>query len=402
MEITLHSITSARDRIHSAVYHTPCPYALALSRLCGAEIYCKLEHLQATGSFKERGAANKLLQLPEDQKKRGVIAASAGNHAQALAYHGGRLNIPVTVVMPVWAPLVKVSNCRALGARVILCGEDFDQAVVKAEEIAQEQHLSLIKGFDDPEIISGQGTLGLEILDDIPDVDAIIVPVGGGGLIAGIAVAVKAIKPTVQIIGVEPLNAPTLHESLAQGKPTRVAVLPTLADGLAVGRCGDLCFELIRSRLDDLVLVNEAEIARAILRLLELEKMVIEGAGAVSLAAAMLHGTRWKGKKIVLCLTGGNIDVTTISRIIDRGLAADGRLCRITAYVSDRPGSLARLTSILAETGASVKEVGHDRHFAPADIALVGITVVLETRDFEHIEEIKRTLKAAEIQFVVK
>lgn len=402
MPVTTESIQAAQQRITNAIYHSPCTYSLALSRLCNAEVFCKLEHLQVTGSFKERGALNRLLLLSDEQKKHGIVAASAGNHAQALAYHGGRLKIPVTVVMPQWAPLVKVSNCRQLGANVILFGEDFDQARQKADDLSAQQQLTVIPGFDDPDIIAGQGTIGLEILEDVPDVDAIFVPVGGGGLIAGVSVAVKSLKPSVQIIGVEPVNAPTLHESLKRGEPTYIAVRPTLADGLAVGRCGDICFELVRDRLDDLVLVDEAEIARAILRLLEMEKMVVEGAGAVTLAAAVRKNPGYQGKKIVLILSGGNIDVTMISRVIDRGLAAEGRICRITVYVSDRPGSLAKISSLLAETGASVLEVEHDRHFGPGDVALVGMTFVLETRDFEHIEGIKNMLREGGVEFVVR
>lgn len=400
--VTLDSIHKAHLRIQDAIYHSPCPYSLALSRLCSADVFCKLDHLQMTGSFKERGARNKLLQLSPDQQRRGIIAASAGNHALALAYHGSLLSIPVTVVMPKWAPIVKVASCRGFGAEVILFGETYDEAKQHVHERANEAGLSIVSGFDDPDIIAGQGTMALEILEDVPDADAILVPVGGGGLIAGIGVAIKSLRPETRIIGVEPINAPTVFESLKSGHATKVQTRPTLADGLAVGKMGELCFDLIGGRIDDLVMVDEAQIAQAMLRLLELEKMVVEGGGAVPLAAALSRKTDFTGKKIVLCLTGGNVDVTMISKVIDRGLAADGRLCRITAYTSDRPGSLARLTQVLADTGASVKEVEHDRHFAPPDVAVVGVTCVLETRGFDHVEEIKTALKNAGIDFVVK
>jgi threonine dehydratase len=400
MPVTLQSIREARERIKDVIYHSACNYSLSLSRLCSAEIYCKLDHLQVTGSFKERGARNKLkLMLERGEGKAGVIAASAGNHAQALAYHGQDLGIPVTVVMPKWAPLVKVSNCRSFGATIIQHGESYEDAKHEALRLAKEKSLTYIPGFDDEDIIAGQGTLGLEILEDVPDVEAIVVPVGGGGLLAGIATAVKALKPSVRIVGVEPVNAPTLHESLKLGKVTRIATKPTLADGLAIAEVGKLCFDLIRPRLDELLLVDEPTIARSVLKLLELEKTMVEGAGAVPLAAAMNPSCNLAGKKVVLVLCGGNIDVTVLSRIIDRGLAADGRLCRVTACVGDRPGSLARLTANLASTGASILDIAHDRHFGPADPALVTITATCETRDFEHIKEIKFALQAAGVEF---
>jgi len=398
MSVTLDSIRAARERIRDVIYHSPCPYSLSLSRLCECEVYCKLDNLQMTGSFKERGARNKLLLLDPEHRQRGVVGASAGNHALALAYHGHDLGIAVTVVMPKWSPLVKVKNCRSFGANVILHGESYDDARKHAKSLA-EQGMTYVPGFDDADIIAGQGTIGLEILEDVPDVDVVIIPVGGGGLIAGAGRALKAMKPGMRLIGVEPVNAPTMHVSLREGKVTHVETKPTLADGLAVAEIGKLCFEIGKEVIDDLLLVDEAQIARAVLRLLELEKTVVEGAGAVPLAAAMDPAFDLAGKKVVLVLCGGNIDVSMISKVIDRGLAADGRLCRIVAHVSDRPGSLANLTRVLGATGASVKEVEHDRHFGPPDVALVNIICVLETRDFEHIEQIKQALRDAGISF---
>jgi len=397
--VTLDDIRAARERIRDVIYHSPCPYSLSLSRLCGCEVYCKLDNLQMTGSFKERGARNKLLLLPPEQRERGVVAASAGNHALALAYHGHDLGIAVTVVMPRWSPLVKVKNCRSFGANVILHGESYNDAKHHAKHLEAEQKLTYIPGFDDPDIIAGAGTIGLELLEDVPEVDVVICPVGGGGLIAGVGRAIKALKPDVRLIGVEPVNAPTLHASLCAGGVTKVDTKPTLADGLAVAEVGKLCFDIARESIDDLLLVDEPAIARAVLRLLELEKTVIEGAGAVPLAAAMDPAFDLAGKRVVLLLCGGNIDMSMISKVIDRGLAADGRLCRIVAHVSDRPGSLANLTKVLGATGASVKEVEHDRHFGPPDVALVNIICVLETRDFEHIEQIKQALRDAAIPF---
>jgi threonine dehydratase len=402
MPVTLESIRAARERIRDVIYHSPCPYSLALSRLCGCEIYCKLDHLQMTGSFKERGARNKLLLLSDDERKRGVIAASAGNHALALAYHGQQLGISVKVVMPKFAPIVKVKNCRSFGAEVILHGEVYADAREHAHKLSHDEGRVFVPGFDDPDIIAGQGTMGLEILEDLPDLDAVIVPVGGGGLIAGVGTAIKALEPDVRVIGVEPEHAPTLKVSLEAGRVTRIDTKPTLADGLAVAEVGKLCFETARKVIDELVMVDEAQIALSVLRLLELEKAVIEGAGAVPLAAALARSLSLEGKKVVLCLCGGNIDVTMISRVIERGLVADGRLCRVTATISDRPGSLARVATVLAATGASVKDVEHDRNFGPRDVGSVSVAFTLETRDAEHIGEVRTALDNAGIQFQIE
>ena len=403
MPVTLDMIRAARERIRDVIYHSPCPYSLSLSRLCGAQIYCKLDHLQMTGSFKERGARNKLLLLSDEQRRRGVVAASAGNHALALAYHGQQLGVSVTVVMPKYAPLVKVTNARSFGANVLLHGETYADAKEHATGVACDEGRVYVPGFDDPDIIAGQGTMGLEILEDVPDLDAVIVPVGGGGLVAGVGTAIKALKPGVRVIGVEPLNAPTLKASLDAGHVVRIETKPTLADGLAVAEIGKLCFEIARDVIDDLVMVDESQIAVSILRLLELEKTVIEGAGAVPLAAALARRSLGlEGKKVVLVLCGGNIDVTLISRIIERGMVADGRMCRVVASVSDRPGSLARLAAVLASTGASIKDVEHDRHFNPGDIGSVRVSCTLETRDADHVEEVRRALTDAGIGFDVE
>ena len=393
--VTLETIRAARERTRDVIYHSPCPYSLHLSRLCGCEVYCKLDHLQVTGSFKERGARNKLLLLSPEERARGVIAASAGNHALALAFHGRDLGVSVMVVMPKWAPLVKLSNCRSFGAEVILHGESFEEAKKHALATAKETGRTYVHGFDDADIISGQGTMGLEILEDVPDVDAVIVPVGGGGLIAGVGTAVKALKPGVRVIGVEPENAPTLRASLDAKKVTRIATKPTLADGLAIAEVGRIPFEIAKNVIDDLVMVDEPQIARAILLLLELEKTVVEGGAAVPLTAAMSRSLGLDGKKVVLCLCGGNIDVALIGRIIERGLAADGRMCRVHVSIRDRPGSLVGLLGVIAESGASVKEVEHDRNFGPADVARVSVSVVMETRDPEHIGQIFEALRRA-------
>lgn len=393
--VTLADIQAARLRLGDAIYHSPCPRSLSLSRLCGCEIYCKLDLLQMTGSFKERGARNKLLLLSAEEKCRGVVCASAGNHALGLSYHGQQLGVRVTVVMPKWAPLVKVTNCRANNAEIILHGDSYDQARQHAIAISKEGGQTYVPGFDDPAIIAGAGTMGLEILEDVPNVDAVIVPVGGGGLIAGVGLAIKSLRPEVRIIGVEAEHAPTFHASRDAGRVVRIDTTPTLADGLAIAEMGALCFEIAKDVVDDLVMVTEEQIARTVLRLMEHEKLVVEGAGAVPLAAALSGKLGLEGKKVVLCLCGGNIDVTVISRIIERGLAADGRSCQVMASIDDRPGALARLLGVIASAGASVKEVAHDRNFGPADVSKVAVRVVLETRDSHHIEQVRQALRDA-------
>lgn len=389
------AIKAARARIADAVAVTPCAESIALSELTGCRVFCKLEYLQRTGSFKERGAANALAQLDEDRRRRGVVAASAGNHALALACHGQRLRIPVTVVMPRFAPLIKAATCRKLGATVISCGESFSDARTRADELVRERGFTYIHGYDDPDVIAGQGTLGLEILEQVPEVDAVIVPVGGGGLIAGVATAVKARRPDVKVIGVEPARMPSYAAALAEGRPVAIAPMPTLADGLAVGLVGTNAFAASRSLVDQLVHVEEADLALAVLRLLELEKAVVEGAGAASLAAILggkLESLR--GRTVVLPLCGGNIDPLTLHRVIEHGLAADGRLHQLQVQISDRPGGLADLTRVLADAGASVQDIRHDRVFAGPDVARVRVQMLIETRDRAHFDELCLQLQA--------
>ncbi len=395
MTVSLDDIRAAAQRIAGAVLRTPCPPSAALAEATGCDVYCKLEYLQRTGSFKERGARNALLLLSEDQKRCGVIAASAGNHAAALSYHGKLLNVPVTVVMPLVAPFMKIQTCERMGARVLLHGSDIDEARQHAMQFVEEQGLTYINGFDDPHIIAGQGTLGLEILEQVPDCDAIVVPIGGGGLIAGLALAVKTLRPAVKIIGVQSDRTASYDAAMKAGKPVTIAMSPTLADGLAVPRVGNNAFAIARPRVDKTVIVSEPMIALAVLRLVELEKAVVEGAGATPLAA-LLGGQlpELRGKKVVLPLCGGNIDTNILGRIIERGLAADGRLCRFTANISDRPGGLARFASILAEEKASVRSVEHDRAFGGSDVSEVVVHCVIETRDFDHIARVRARLRS--------
>jgi threonine dehydratase len=391
--ITFNDIEAARERIAGAVYYSPCLPSIPLSELTGMEIFCKLDNLQRTGSFKERGARNALAQLPPDQKNRGVIAASAGNHAQALAYQGKLLGIPATVVMPKFAPLLKITNCQKLGATVVLHGDDFGEARARADEIAKEKGLAYIDGYDNPAIIAGQGTMGLEITEQIPDADAIIIPVGGAGLLAGVSLAVKSARPTVKIVAVEAENVASFSAALHAGKPTKITMRPTLADGLAIPQVGANAFHIARPLVDAVVTVTEQEIALAILRLIELEKSVVEGAAATTLAACMSAKlTDFAGRRIVLLLCGGNIDPNVLSRVIEGGLVADGRLGRFTAVISDRPGGLADLAALIASTGASIKQVVHDRAFASPDVSAVNAVCTVETRDHQHFAELRALL----------
>jgi len=393
--VTLDDVRAAAARIGSGIAHTPCPASVPLSDLTGARVSCKLELLQRTGSFKERGARNALMLLSPEQRARGVIAASAGNHALGLAWHGRLLGIPVTVVMPRFAPLVKVATCRRLGATVILDGETFEDARRRAGELAAERGLERIHGFDDPRVIAGQGTVALEILADVPDVEAVVVPTGGAGLLAGVGVVLRALKPDVRIVAVDAAAAPSFSASLAAGRPVAVAIRPTLADGLAVGRVGDVSFPLAAAAVDRVVTVGEDALALAVVRLLELEKTVVEGAGAAALAALLDDACGdLAGRRVVLLLCGGKIDLTSLDRVIDHGLVADGRRWRFTTRISDRPGGIARLAEAIAAAGASVREIVHDRAFSGADVFSIAVEVTVETSDREHALSLFARLEA--------
>ena len=400
MPVTLKEIEQARRRIASGVWLSPCQESLSLSKLIGARIFCKLDNLQHTGSFKERGARNALLLLSREQRQRGVIAASAGNHALGLAYHGGSLGIPVTVVMPQFAPLIKSSMCRRLGARVIFHGDTFAVAKAESERLCREQNLTYIHAFDDPAIIAGQGTMGLEILDQVPDVQAVVLPIGGGGLIAGVATAIKAKRPKVRIVGVETAHWPAFSRALRAGHPVTISGSTTLADGLAVSQVGTHTFAAARSLVDEVVSVNEDQIAFAILKTLELEKTVVEGAGAAALAASLSGKLKHlQGKRVALAFCGGNIDPNILGYVIEKGLVVDGRLTRFTAVVSDRPGGLAKLARSLADAGASIKEITHDRAFGGTDVSMTNVICTIETRDRKHVREVHRRLRQNGIPF---
>jgi len=391
--VALPDIQAALGRIRDQIYLSPCARSETLSRATGTHAFLKLENLQMTGAYKERGALNKLLTLAPAERARGLIAASAGNHAQAVAYHGGRLGVTVTIVMPETTPIMKVANTRAHGARVVLHGTNYDEAHAEARRLERAEGLTFVHPFDDPLVIAGQGTIGLEILDQVPDLDAVVVPVGGGGLISGVAAAVKARRPAVRVVGVEAEVIPCMQAAQQAGRPVTLAPATTLADGIAVKRAGELTFEHVRAHVDELVTVTEEEIASAILYCLEKEKTVTEGAGAVGVAALMHRKARGlEGRRVVTVVSGGNIDVNIVARIIERGLVKDGRLVRISVALLDKPGQLAITSGIIAACRANVVEVHHTRAFA-SRVGGTTLQLTLETRGPEHVEEILAALR---------
>jgi threonine dehydratase len=394
-EVTLKAVREAYTRIHGAVYFSPCPNSPSISEISGQPVYLKLENLQRTGAFKERGALNKLLTLSEHDKKRGVIAASAGNHAQGVAFHARNNRIAAKIVMPVMTPLVKVNATKEFGAHVVLHGDGYDEAYEEACRLAEREHLTFVHPFDDPAVIAGQGTIGLEILEQVPDLEAVVVPVGGGGLISGIACAVKEIRPEVRVVGVQAARMPSMLEALKVHEPTTIAMNPTIADGIAVRRAGERTLPLIEKYVDEVVAVEEEEIASGILTLLEREKMLAEGAGAAAVAALLHRKTKLKNKKTVALVCGGNIDVTLLSRIIQRGLVKDARLVRLQIHLSDRPGSLHQLTKIIAAHHANIVELQFDRAYYGVSLGDTLIDITLETRGKDQIQRILEALASA-------
>ena len=395
MPVTLADVEAARARLAGVIHETPCAYSQRLSDLTGARVFVKLENLQMTGSFKERGAANVLLQLSPAERRRGVVTASAGNHGLAVAFHAARLGVGAVIVMPEWAPLTKVTAARRQGAEVVLHGENYDEAYARAREVETERGLVFVHPFDDLRVIAGQGTIGLELAAQVPDLEAVLVPVGGGGLAAGTAVAVKGRKPGVEVIGVQADEVAAMKAAWASGERVTVPSAPTIADGIAVRRAGEHTLALCRRWVDQIVSVSEEEIANAILLLLEIEKTVVEGAGAVPLAALVNKKVAGAGKTVALVLSGGNIDVNLISRIIERGLVKDGRLVRLAVMLRDRPGQLARLTALVAEMRANVLHILHDRAFSRARLGETEVELTLETSGREQIEAVKRHLTEA-------
>ena len=392
--ITLADIEAARQRIATSIVRTPLARSPALSDLVGGEVRLKLENLQYTGSFKARGALNRLLALSDEERALGVIAASAGNHAQGVAAWATRLGIKSTIVMPLGTPRIKVTRTQHYGADVVLFGESYDDAYTRACELREQSGAIYIHAYDDDAIMAGQGTIGLEILDDLPDVDDVIVPIGGGGLIGGIGVAIKARRPKTRIIGVESAVVPSMKRALVEGRPVKLEAARTLAEGIAVRRVGDKNLEVCQHVVDDIVTVDDDEIARAIVFMLENDKTVAEGAGAAAVAAVLAKRIDVRGRKVALLVCGGNIDVNVLSRIIERGLVESGRLARFSVFVPDRPGALADALAEVARTRANVVEVHHERAFIAGRLGQVRVDLVVETRGAEHLRELVDAMRA--------
>ncbi|HEV7800335.1 MAG TPA: threonine ammonia-lyase [Burkholderiales bacterium] len=392
MSVTLEDIQAAAKVIEGHVLNTPCVHSRTLSELVGAGVWIKFENLQFTASFKERGALVKLASLDPEQRSKGVIAASAGNHAQGVAYHAKRLGIPAVIVMPRYTPSVKVERTREFGAEVLLAGEGFDDAKAHALELAPNLGLEFIHAYDDERVVAGQGTIALEMLAQQPDLDTLVVPVGGGGLIAGIAIAAKHLKSRIEVIGVQSSRFPGVYYALKGGKPE--FGVSTVADGIAVREPGRIV-STAGQFVDDVLLVDEGDIEQAIVMLLEIEKTVAEGAGAVGLAALVCHRQRFAGRRVGLVLTGGNIDPLALAFIMERGLARSGRLARLTVELRDLPGSLAQVTSRLAELGANIEEVHHQRTFTQLPLQTAEVQFVVQTRNHEHVREIVAALHTA-------
>ena len=391
--ITLADIEAAAGAIAGAVERTPCLASRTLSQLTGADVRVKFENLQFTASFKERGALNKLLTLTDDERRRGVIAMSAGNHAQGVAYHAGRLGIPATIVMPAFTPFVKVRHTRDFGANVVLKGETLAEAASHARALAADEKFVFVHPYDDPFVMAGQGTIALEMLHDMPDLEMLVIPVGGGGLIAGNAVAAKAIKPEIEIVGVEAAGYSALFQML-RGEPVQVGG-DTVAEGIAVRDIGAAPLAVCKALVDEVLLVEETAIERAIALFLEIEKTVAEGAGAAGLAAMLAHPERFRGRKVGLILCGGNIDTRLLASILMRNLVRDRRIVRLRIKIPDRPGLLAKVTAVIGEAGANIMEVSHQRLFGHVEAKSTDLDVVMETRDSAHVDDVITRLEAS-------
>ena len=393
--VTLDDIRLAATRIRDAIPPSPCTVSRALSELAGGTVFLKLENLQRTGSYKERGALNRLLALTDAERTRPLVAASAGNHAQAVAYHAARLSLQAEIWMPLTTPLIKVSATRAYGANVVLEGTNFDDTFTAALEHCRQAGGTFIHPFDDERVIAGQGTLALELMDQLPALDAVVVPVGGGGLIAGMAVALKETNPSIRVIGVQTALLPSMLEAVQQGRPVNLPGKSTIADGIAVRLAGVKTTPIVARLVDDLVLVDEEEIAAAVLLLLEREKTLAEGAGAVSVAALMHGKLSLAGKRVAAIVSGGNMDVTLLSRIIERGLVKDGRLVRLRIPLPDHPGALHRLTEVIADNRVNIVETSYHRAFHGAKLSHTVIDLTMETRGHEHCDQLIGALETS-------
>ncbi|MBK6927760.1 MAG: threonine ammonia-lyase [Comamonadaceae bacterium] len=391
--IDLQTIQQAAERLQGQVLLTPCVESRTLSQIVQAQVFLKFENLQFTASFKERGACNKLAQLSAAERARGVVAMSAGNHAQGVAYHAQRLGLRAVIVMPRFTPGVKVERTRGFGAEVVLHGDTLEQARAHAFELAAAQNLTFVHPYDDDAIVAGQGTVGLEMLQAVPDLDVLVIAVGGGGLISGIATAAKALKPGIEVVGVQTVRFPAMFNAIkGTHHPQGTS---TIAEGIAVGTPGRITEAIIRARVDDMLLVDEGDIEQAVLMLLEIEKTVVEGAGAAGLAALLKYPERFRGRKVGLVLCGGNIDPLLLAAIIERGMVRAGRLARVKVGSRDVPGALALITAAVAEAGANIDEVHHQRAFSALSAQNVEIELVLQTRGHEHVREVLDHLRAA-------
>jgi threonine dehydratase len=394
LSVTLDSIKAARERIRGHIYLSPARHSAGLTEITGQQVYLKLDNLQRTGAFKERGALNKILTLTQTERERGVIAASAGNHAQAVAYHASREGIRSRIVMPLMTPLVKVAATSSFGADVVLHGANYDEACAEAIRQGELDGLTFLHPFDDYEVIAGQGTIGLELLEQIPELEAVVVPIGGGGLIGGVACAIKESRSGIRVIGVQTERLPSMLRASDAGHPVTIPAEATIADGIAVRRAGDKTVPLVKKYVDELVTVDEEEIASAILVLLEREKTLAEGAGAAALASLLQRKTSLNGQKTAVLVCGGNIDVTLLSKIIERGLVKDGRWIRIRIHLTDRPGSLHHLTKIIADLRANIVQTAYNRAYYGVSLGDTVIDFTLETRGATHVTEIAEALTA--------
>ncbi|MDB5898171.1 MAG: hypothetical protein JWP22_2618 [Ramlibacter sp.] len=393
MMIGLPEIRQAAERLRGHVLDTPCVESRTLSNMAGCQVFLKFENLQFTASFKERGACNKLAQLSTEEKRRGVVAMSAGNHAQGVAYHAQRLGMRAVIVMPRFTPVVKVERTRSFGPEVVLHGDTLEEARAHALQLAQQEQLTFVHPYDDAAIIAGQGTVAIEMLQAVPQLTTLIVAVGGGGLISGIAAAAKALKPGIRVIGAQALRFPNMYNAVKHAAFPQGA--STIAEGIAVGQPGQITQAMIERHVDDLVLVDEGDIEQAIVMLLDIEKTLVEGAGAAPLAALMKDPGRHAGQKVGLVLGGGNIDPMLLSAIIHRGLVRAGRLARIRVCARDVPGSLARITTVVSEAGANIDEVHHQRAFTLLAAQNVEIELVVQTRGREHVASLLEALRSA-------
>jgi threonine dehydratase len=394
--ISLDDVLAARERIRSSVYYSPCTHSQMLSRLCDLEIFLKLENLQMTGSFKERGALNRIATLTPEQAAKGVVAASAGNHAQGVAYHATQRGIRAVIVMPLTTPLVKVTATRGFGAEVVLHGANYDEACEEATRLCTEQGMTFIHPFDDALVMAGQGTIGLELLEQVENLEAVIIPIGGGGLIGGIACAVKESNPKVRVIGVQTSRLPSMKRAISEHHPVTLEPSTTIADGIAVRRAGEVTFPVVEKYVDEIVTVEEDEIASAILTLLEREKTLAEGAGATALAAVLQQRTGLpKGTRTAVLVCGGNIDVTLLSRIIERGLVQDGRLIRLRITLLDKPGALTELTTLIASHRVNIVDTLYNRAYYGVNLGDTTIDITMETRGREQVAELLSAMSAA-------